>query len=106
MQSLPATLNLKSTHSTTELLPRSVQHKFITITKLTFKISTPLVFRATAKITSLEFPPTLESSTISELDKEFSRVDWRSATRFAVRSSAVGEDSEELSAAGQNEARK
>ena len=55
---------------------------------------------------SLSFPPTLESSIISELDKEFEGgVDWRSSRRFAVRSSAVGEDSEELSAAGQNEAR-
>ena len=48
----------------------------------------------------------LESAIISELDKEFDGIDWRSLRRFAVRSSAVGEDSEELSAAGQNEARK
>ena len=47
----------------------------------------------------------LESAIFSELDKEFDGVDWRSSRRFAVRSSAVGEDSEELSAAGQNEAR-
>ena len=47
----------------------------------------------------------LESAIVSELDKEFGGVDWRSTKRFAVRSSAVGEDSEELSAAGQNEAR-
>ena len=50
-------------------------------------------------------PSTLESAIVSELDKEFGGVDWRSTKRFAVRSSAVGEDSEELSAAGQNEAR-
>ena len=62
--------------------------------------------RATTEMASLAFPPTLESSIISELDKEFDGgVDWRSSRRFAVRSSAVGEDSEELSAAGQNEAR-
>ena len=47
----------------------------------------------------------LQSSITSELDKEFEGVEWRSSARFAVRSSAVGEDSEELSAAGQNEAR-
>ena len=60
--------------------------------------------RAVAKISSLAIPSMLQSSITSELDKEFEGVEWRSA-RFAVRSSAVGEDSEELSAAGQNEAR-
>ena len=62
-------------------------------------------YRATKKISSLALPSILESAIVSELDKEFGGVDWRSTKRFAVRSSAVGEDSEELSAAGQNEVR-
>ena len=61
--------------------------------------------KATTEIASRPIPSMLESSIISELDSEFEGVDWRAARRFAVRSSAIGEDSEELSAAGQNEAR-
>ena len=67
--------------------------------------STSFDSRATKKISSLALPSILESAIVSELDKEFGGVDWRSTRRFAVRSSAVGEDSEELSAAGQNEVR-
>ena len=62
--------------------------------------------RAVDNISSLAIPSVLQSSITSALDKEFEGVvEWRSSARFAVRSSAVGEDSEELSAAGQNEAR-
>ena len=43
----------------------------------------------------------------SELDKMFigtsNAPDWPSNRRFAVRSSAIGEDSADLSSAGQNE---
>jgi phosphoenolpyruvate synthase/pyruvate phosphate dikinase len=57
-----------------------------------------------SSISSLSVPTGLSSAITSALEKEFEgEGDWRTKMRFAVRSSAVGEDSDELSAAGQNE---
>ncbi len=51
---------------------------------------------------SMPVLPEIASALDETLDSLFPRRD-RPSLRFAVRSSALGEDSEELSAAGQNE---
>ena len=67
-----------------------------------------IYFRASSLIAATPICASVAQSLTKELDAHFSN--WRQnsdggslSTKFAVRSSAVGEDSEELSAAGQNQ---
>ena len=59
--------------------------------------------RTVKAITNCEVTESVVKFITSELDQTFKDRNWREDLKFAVRSSAIGEDSEELSAAGQNE---
>ena len=59
-----------------------------------------IIFRVVQAFSQSQLSQELENEIFDELDKLF---DASSEVRVAVRSSAVGEDSEDLSAAGQNE---
>ena len=61
-----------------------------------------LCFRAVNGFTDTDIGRQVSAEISAELDKVFGSENW-SEKRFAIRSSAVGEDSSDLSSAGQNE---
>ena len=67
-----------------------------------FFILFSLDFRAVIGISTNQLSDSVSGAIFKELDTVFTNGDW-SDIKFAVRSSAVGEDSSDLSSAGQNE---
>ena len=60
-------------------------------------------YRAVEGFSKAELSSTVASDLFGNLDQVFSLPENWSEKKFAVRSSAVGEDSSDLSSAGQNE---
>ena len=74
----------------------------LTLVITIFFIFFSLDFRAVAGISTNQLSDSVPTSIFKELGTVFSNGEW-SDKKFAVRSSAIGEDSSDLSSAGQNE---